>query len=65
MGLPEGWVTDVLPNARALAVVGAGVCPQQGLLGLRMLDGLSMPSLEDCPTMEDIFDLLELSALAV
>ncbi len=38
MGLPEGWVTDVLPNRKALRVLGNGVVPQQAGLALRLLD---------------------------
>lgn len=37
MGLPEGWVTDILPNRRALRVLGNGVVPQQAELALRGL----------------------------
>lgn len=37
MGLPEGWVTDIIPNRRALKVLGNGVVPQQAALALRML----------------------------
>ena len=38
MGLPAGWVTDVLPNRRALRVLGNGVVLQQCALALRLLD---------------------------
>ena len=38
MGLPEGWVTGILPNRKALAVIGNGVCIQQCALALRLLD---------------------------
>lgn len=37
MGLPEGWVTDLIPNRRALKVIGNGVMPQQAALALREL----------------------------
>jgi DNA (cytosine-5)-methyltransferase 1 len=37
MGLDAGWVTDLLPNRRALAVLGNGVVPQQAALALRNL----------------------------
>ena len=37
MGLPEGWVTDLTPNRRALKVIGNGVMPQQAALALREL----------------------------
>lgn len=40
MGLPEGWVTDLVPNRRALKVLGNGVVPQQAAAALRYLDGL-------------------------
>lgn len=39
MGLPAGWVTDVLPNRRALKVLGNGVVPQQCALALGVLVG--------------------------
>lgn len=29
MGLPEGWVTDLLGRSGALRVIGNGVVPQQ------------------------------------
>jgi DNA (cytosine-5)-methyltransferase 1 len=37
MGLPEGWVTDPLPNRKALRVLGNGVVPQQAALALALL----------------------------
>lgn len=37
MGLPDGWVTDVLPNLRAGRVIGNGVCPQQAAEAIRPL----------------------------
>lgn len=37
MGLPEGWVTDLIPNRRALKVLGNGVVPQQAALAIRGL----------------------------
>jgi DNA (cytosine-5)-methyltransferase 1 len=37
MGLPDGWVTDILPNRKALKVIGNGVCPQQAAAAVRML----------------------------
>jgi len=37
MGLPDGWVTDLIPNRRALKVLGNGVVPQQAALALRAL----------------------------
>lgn len=37
MGLPAGWVTDLLPNRRALKVLGNGVVPQQAEMALRQL----------------------------
>lgn len=37
MGLPEGWVTDLIPSRRALKVIGNGVMPQQAALALREL----------------------------
>jgi len=37
MGLPEGWVTDLIPNRRALKTLGNGVVPQQAEMALRML----------------------------
>lgn len=39
MGLPEGWVTDIVPNRRALHTLGNGVVPQQAAAALRMLTG--------------------------
>jgi DNA (cytosine-5)-methyltransferase 1 len=38
MGLPAGWVTEVLPNRKALRVIGNGVVPQQARLALELLD---------------------------
>lgn len=35
MGLPDGWVTDLIPNRRALRVLGNGVVPQQAAAALR------------------------------
>jgi hypothetical protein len=40
MGLPEGWVTGVLPNRQALKVLGNGVVPQAAALALELLDPL-------------------------
>lgn len=37
MGLPDGWVTDLIPNRRALKILGNGVVPQQAELAIRML----------------------------
>ena len=37
MGLPEGWVTDLVPNRRALHTLGNGVVPQQAAAALRSL----------------------------
>lgn len=37
MGLPEGWVTGLVPNRRALKILGNGVVPQQAELAIRML----------------------------
>jgi DNA (cytosine-5)-methyltransferase 1 len=37
MGLPDGWVTDLIPNRRALKTLGNGVVPQQAEMALRML----------------------------
>lgn len=37
MGLPEGWVTDILPRRPALHVLGNGVVPQQAIAALHML----------------------------
>ena len=39
MGLPDGWVTDLVPNRRALHTLGNGVVPQQAAAALRMLGG--------------------------
>jgi len=39
MGLPVGWVTDVVPNRHALRVLGNGVVPQQALRALSVLTG--------------------------
>lgn len=33
----EGWVTDLIPNRRALKVLGNGVVPQQAALAIRGL----------------------------
>lgn len=38
MGLPQGWVTNLVPNRRALRVLGNGVVPQQAALALNLLD---------------------------
>jgi hypothetical protein len=38
MGLPEGWVADLLPNRKALRVLGNGVVPAQAALALELLD---------------------------
>ena len=37
MGLIEGWVTDLVPNRRALHTLGNGVVPQQAAAALRSL----------------------------
>ena len=37
MGLPDGWVTDLIPNRRALRVLGNGVVPQQAAYALTHL----------------------------
>jgi hypothetical protein len=37
MGLPEGWVTDIIPNRRALHTLGNGVVPQQAAAAIRTL----------------------------
>lgn len=37
MGLPAGWVTDVLPNLKALKILGNGVVPQQAMLAIENL----------------------------
>ena len=37
MGLPNGWVTDVLAHNPALHVLGNGVVPQQAALALGVL----------------------------
>lgn len=37
MGLPEGWVTDLVSNRRALHTLGNGVVPQQAAAALRSL----------------------------
>lgn len=37
MGLSDGWVTDIVPNRRALKVLGNGVVPQQAALALGAL----------------------------
>lgn len=37
MGLKPGWVTDIVPNRRALKVLGNGVVPQQAAAALRAL----------------------------
>lgn len=37
MGLPEGWVTDLVPNRRALHTLGNGVVPQQAAAALQIL----------------------------
>lgn len=37
MGLPGGWVTDILPRNPALKCLGNGVVPQQAALALRLL----------------------------
>ena len=37
MGLPEGWVTDLLPRSPALKVLGNGVVPQQAAAALSHL----------------------------
>lgn len=39
MGLPAGWVTDLVPNRAALGMIGNGVCPQQAKLALSLLLG--------------------------
>lgn len=37
MGLPDGWVTDLVPNRRALHTLGNGVVPQQAAAALQIL----------------------------
>ena len=37
MGLPDGWVTDLIPNRAALKVLGNGVVPQQAAHAIRHL----------------------------
>lgn len=37
MGLPAGWVTDVLPARKALRAIGNGVVPQQAAAAVRLL----------------------------
>lgn len=37
MGLPRGWVTDVLPYNPALVCLGNGVVPQQAALAVGIL----------------------------
>lgn len=37
MGLPDGWVTDILPRRAALRVLGNGVVPQQAAAAWRQL----------------------------
>jgi hypothetical protein len=37
MGLPAGWVTDILPRNPALKCLGNGVVPQQVALAVRTL----------------------------
>lgn len=37
MGLPEGWVTDLLPRSDALRLIGNGVFPRQAVSALRHL----------------------------
>lgn len=39
MGIPDGWVTDILPNGKALKVLGNGVVPQQARLAWDVLTG--------------------------
>lgn len=34
MGLPAGWVTDLIPNRRSLRILGNGVVPQQAAFAL-------------------------------
>lgn len=46
MGLPEGWVTEVLPHRKAIKVLGNGVVPQQAQLALRLM---STPETEGTP----------------
>lgn len=38
MGLPEGWVTDLLPRRHVLRCLGNGVVPQQAAHALRLLE---------------------------
>jgi len=37
MGLPDGWVTDLVPARHALRILGNGVVPQQAEAAYRML----------------------------
>ena len=44
MGLPDGWVTDVIPSPTAqLKALGNGVVPQQATLALELLDPEGLP----------------------
>ena len=41
MGLPDGWVTDVIPNrSPALKMLGNGVVPQQAGFALGLLEAM-------------------------
>jgi len=42
MGLPDGWVCDILDRRLALRCIGNGCVPQQALHALQLLD----PALE-------------------
>lgn len=37
MGLPPGWVTDLIPNRRSLRILGNGVVPQQAVFAIRSM----------------------------
>ncbi len=45
MGLPDGWVSDVLPNRKALKILGNGVVPQQAAAALLELHPCDSPAL--------------------
>lgn len=45
MGLPEGWVTSEeigLSRAKQLKAIGNGVCPQQALFALKVLENMEV-----------------------
>lgn len=47
MDRPDGWVTDVLPNRKALRVLGAGVVASQARLAQDLIDGADAPIFGD------------------